>query len=132
MRKRLALVGAVVAVATTIAIVFGVGAAGAAPGNGNGAIVQHNAYGAGECIVFGPSQYWLIDNCVFNIVTAPNGTVNETAKGTVDPMTPPPSSAFTGSTATTGQGCDFSAGAGNVVSDVVTPGGNFSAKCSSS
>jgi hypothetical protein len=133
MRRTLALRGALVAVVATIAIVFGVGAAGADPGNGNGAVVQHNAYGPITCSVTdGLGGFWLIDNCTANIVTTPDGTVNESLKGTVDPLTPPPSSAFTGSTATTGQGCDPTSGALDIVNEVITPSGHFSAKCSSS
>jgi len=131
--RKLAARASLVAVIATCGLVVGQSVAGADPGNGNGAVVQHNAYGAITCSVFdGVSTFWQIDNCTFNIVTTPSGVVNETVKGTVDASTPPPSSAFKGSTATTGEECDPGSGAANIVTETVTPSGNFSAKCSSS
>jgi hypothetical protein len=97
--KKFALMGVFVAVVAAISVVFSAGVASADPGNGNGAIVQHNAYGSGSCFVLGSGTTpgpWIIDDCVVNIVTTPSGVVNETLRGTVDPLTPPPSSAFTG------------------------------------
>src|SRR5215831_19386983 len=122
-------------VGALVALSIGVGSAGAAPGNGNGAVVQRDAYGNifTTCFVSdGGSSFWQIDNCTFDIVTTPSGNVNETVKGTVDASTPPPSSAFKGSTATTGQGCDPGSGAAIIDTETITPSDNFTAKCSTS
>jgi hypothetical protein len=128
--KKFVLAGVVVA---AVAVTAGsVGASSATADPGNGAIIQHNAYGVSFCFVLdGNGGYWFIDNCVFDIVTSPDGTVNETLKGTVDPSTPPPTHAFTGSDATTGQGCDFVSGATHLVADTISPSGRLTAKCSS-
>lgn len=128
MNKKVMKLGAAIggfALAVTMA---GAGSAFAAPGNG--ATVQHDAYGATTCNFLDETgTFWGVTDCHVNIVTTPSGRINQTLSGTLDPAATPPTRALHGSTETTGQRCDLTSGAVTLASATLTPSGNFSAKC---
>ncbi len=134
MNKKAMKLGAAIGGLALAVTMAGAGAAFAAPGNGQGATVQHDAYGAIMCNFLDESgTFWPITDCHVNIVMTPSGKVNETISGgTLAPSITPPTRAMRGgSTATTGgELCDPNSGAVNLDSATLTPSGNFSAKCS--
>jgi hypothetical protein len=130
--RKLALFASVVAVIATCGVLFGTSVAGADPGNGNGASVVRDPYGNIYCNTIDTSGNVWTGPCDIQIVTTPNGTVNETLKFAVDPLfsSPLPGQAVKVGTALTGQVCDTGSGA-IYYKGTVTPSGNVSLKCTS-
>ena len=117
----------------TCGVLFGTSVAGAAPGNGNGASVARDPYGNIYCNAYdvGAVNYWT-GPCDIQIVTNPDGTVNETVKFTVDPAfsSPLPGQAVKVGSFYTGEPCDTTSGA-IYSKGTVTPSGQVTLKCTS-
>lgn len=130
--RRFTVVMSAAAAIAACAVVFGTGVAAADPGNGNGAVVQRDPYGAPHtCILFDThGSFWTFD-CTIQVVTAPDGTVNEFLKGPITGGSAAPSTAIHDvTTADTGLLCDFTAGGTtSIVKGTVTPSGQVNLTC---